>query len=100
MTDPGWYPPRGAVQLAMARMPDGEPGWVARCASCGWQTSGRVKAALAEAKRYHRCPAGTRGALPACPVCFSTARRCYRDLGGSGWHEARQRLYDDATKGA
>lgn len=98
-TGKGWYPPRGTVQLAMTSMPDGESGWAACCTNCGWRITGRVKTAVADEKRFHRCPPGTEGALPRCPVCSSTVRRCYRDSGAGGWHGARRRIYDEATRG-
>lgn len=95
-----WIPPRGAVALAAASDPaTGERWWTARCSCCGWEMAGRVKTAVADEKRFHRCPPGTEGALPRCPVCSSTVRRCYRDSGAGGWHEARRRIYDEATRG-
>lgn len=96
VTPSGWFPPRGAVSLAGATDPKtGERGWLARCSCCGWQAAGGVKAAVADEKRFHRCPPGTEGAVPMCPDCGSTAKRCRwdDDPGCVYWHPHRVASY-------
>jgi hypothetical protein len=64
----GWWPPAGAVIVV--------PGPGIHCTVCGAsERQGNPRAAVA-ATRAHRCPAGTRGAVPVCPVCLSRTEQC------------------------
>lgn len=93
----GWNPPRGAVLLWRSyRAETGEDRWVARCISCGWHAEAGTKRAADEQRRAHLCPVGTMAALPTCPVCDSTGKRCRWEgsPGRTTWHGRRIALQD------
>lgn len=93
----GWNPPRGAVRLWRSyRAETGEDRWVARCISCGWHAEVGTKRAADEQRRAHLCPVGTMAALPTCPVCGSTGKRCRWEMhsGRTTWHGRRIALQE------
>ena len=93
----GWNPPRGAVRLWRSyRAETGEDRWVARCISCGWHAEAGTKRAADEQRRAHLCPVGTMAALPTCPVCGSTGKRCRWEMhsGRTTWHGRRIALQE------
>lgn len=94
----GWYPPDGAVALIAGPGID--------CACCSEVEMARTPAMAVRLVQLHRCPPGTRGAVPACPVCASTTDQCMTlGLGGRHpeplpvWHAARTQIAQAAIGG-
>jgi hypothetical protein len=73
------------------------------CGLCGFGFVGQWRVAQAHRNR-HRCPAGTEGAYPRCPVCDSRTDMCFRrpatPRGDDWWHDARRRTYTDLVAAA
>ena len=87
----GWNPPRGSVTV----VPSGR-GLEVRCGCCGWTYRAAARTDGNDQKRWHRCPPGTPGALPTCPDCRATGRRCKRPSGhgAAEWHAARRLVFE------
>jgi len=111
--DSKWAPPRGAVtvtpdpsrvlRVGVRGSVDPVSSFKVDCATCGFHypspeySSTRTDAD--QQKQWHRCPAGTIGAFPTCPVCKSTGKACRNLLGNpqSAWHEPRIQVWADAV---
>lgn len=101
---PHWNPPAGAVTITAG--PRG--GFQVDCTVCEYQYPSEPYVACItdarEHKRLHRCPAGTPGAYPTCPVCYATGKHCRggaemttirgsQHHNGARWHLERRALY-------
>ena len=86
----GWFPLEGMVTV--------QAGPAISCAACGTVENAATKPNALRMRDRHRCPPGTQGAVPRCPVCGSTGPSCVL-LGGIAapmWHVER----DDLAKAA
>lgn len=95
-----WTPPAEAVTIGT--QPDGACFvWCDACRTIVPAESTGLTAEEAEVrKRTHRCPVGTVGAFPTCPVCKATGKLCRnsRTLKPQPeWHEIRIGIWADAV---
>ncbi len=86
----GWFPLEGQVTI--------QAGPAISCAACGTVENSGTKPNAARMRDRHRCPPGTAGAVPRCPVCDSTGPSCVLLDGTTAplWHTER----DDTAKAA
>ena len=91
---PGWYPPLNLVEITRPTT-DRDAGQI-MCSVCDTVTRSRVTVL---SQLWHRCPAGTPGAKPACPTCYATRDDCVLLDGRPApeWHPDRTAIYTAVT---